>query len=77
MAEKPLRRCVLGCGLILDDTAPPNAHLIAQPKGTRKTRAHCPSPNCNWCQPCMRRRHFEIEAREAEQRGEIPPDQMT
>lgn len=72
LAEKRLRRC-RWCKLILDDNAPMNAELVGAPGADRKTRAHCPSPTCDWCQPCMRRRHFEIQAATAE----LPPDPAT
>jgi hypothetical protein len=73
-----LRHC-RWCKLILDDHAPMGEEMVSRAgQSVRRTRAHCPSANCDWCQPCMRRRHFEIEAAEAERAGQVPPpDQMT
>lgn len=60
MVEK-IRRC-RWCKLIITDNG-------------EVARAHCASPQCDWCCACMRARHAVIDA--AEQGGEIPPDQMT
>ena len=55
------RRCRF-CGLTLDDLAPMGSELVDAPKHERRTKSHCPSPNCHWCAPCQAKRLIESKA---------------